>query len=174
MGPGRLTFEGKGPPAGVEPRPLETLTPLNNQATAPQRRCRTCGQDGRRIHCTSLAGEEQAKTLSRRKDRRHENLSSIEAGVSIVAVGFCETPEVLVGLTRWVRMRLRSALWRQWKTPRRRRAALLALKVPARLAKDTASSGYGPWRLIQSRGICTGLSNAYFRSLGFPSLIDGC
>ena len=39
--------------------------------------------------------------------------------------GFCETPEVLVVLTRWVRLRLRAALWRQWKTPRRRRAALL-------------------------------------------------
>jgi RNA-directed DNA polymerase len=36
--------------------------------------------------------------------------------------GFCETPEVLIGLTRWVRLRLRAALWRQWKTPRRRRA----------------------------------------------------
>src|SRR3954447_11548388 len=43
--------------------------------------------------------------------------------------GFCETPEVLIGLTRWVRLRLRAALWRQWKTPRRRRAALLELGV---------------------------------------------
>src|SRR6516165_10810442 len=34
--------------------------------------------------------------------------------------GFCETPEVLVALTRWVRLRLRAVLWRQWKTPRRR------------------------------------------------------
>jgi hypothetical protein len=41
--------------------------------------------------------------------------------------GFCETPEVLIALTRWVRLRLRAALWRQWKTPRRRRAALIAL-----------------------------------------------
>jgi hypothetical protein len=41
--------------------------------------------------------------------------------------GFCETPEVLIGLIRWVRLRLRAALWRQWKTPRRRRAALLEL-----------------------------------------------
>src|SRR6266404_2137245 len=39
--------------------------------------------------------------------------------------GFCETPEVLIYLTRWVRLRLWAALWRQWKTPRRRRAALL-------------------------------------------------
>src|SRR5262249_44548475 len=35
--------------------------------------------------------------------------------------GFCQTPEVLDYLTRWVRLRLRAALWRQWKTPRRRR-----------------------------------------------------
>jgi RNA-directed DNA polymerase len=33
-------------------------------------------------------------------------------------LGFCETPEVLVYLTRWVWLRLRAALWRQWKTPR--------------------------------------------------------
>jgi len=30
--------------------------------------------------------------------------------------GFCETPEVLVSLTGWVRRRLRCAIWRQWKT----------------------------------------------------------
>src|SRR3989441_276239 len=40
--------------------------------------------------------------------------------------GFCETPAELIALTRWVRLRLRAALWRQWKTPRRR-AALIAL-----------------------------------------------
>jgi len=28
--------------------------------------------------------------------------------------GFCETPVVLQYLTRWVRLRLRAALWRQW------------------------------------------------------------
>src|SRR5215475_4022410 len=48
--------------------------------------------------------------------------------------GFCETPEMLMYLTRWVRLRLRAALWRQWKTPRRRRAALIALGVGSRLA----------------------------------------
>src|SRR4029077_14570901 len=31
--------------------------------------------------------------------------------------GFCETPQVLVYLTRWVRMRLRSALWGPGKLP---------------------------------------------------------
>ena len=88
--------------------------------------------------------------------------------------GFCETPEVLIGLTRWVRLRLRSALWRQWKTPRRRRAALLQLGVRPRLARNTARSGLGPWYLARAKALSVGLSNAYFRSLGLPTLIDGC
>jgi RNA-directed DNA polymerase len=88
--------------------------------------------------------------------------------------GFCETPDVLVYLTRWVRLRLRAALWRQWKTPRRRRAALLALGVRPQLASNTAGSGRGPWYLAKSKALSVGLSNAYFKSLGLPTLIDGC
>ena len=85
--------------------------------------------------------------------------------------GFCETPEVLIAHTRWVRLRLRAALWRQWKTPRRRRAALIALGVLGEL-RNTADSGRGPWNLARSKALSVGLSNAYFKSLGLPSLID--
>src|SRR3982074_3266134 len=88
--------------------------------------------------------------------------------------GFCETPEVLIALTRWVRLRLRAALWRQWKTPRRRRAALVAHGVSPWTARNTAGSGRGPWYLARSRALSTGLSNAHFRSLGLPSLFGAC
>src|SRR6266516_2759206 len=88
--------------------------------------------------------------------------------------GFCETPEVLIALTRWVRLRLRAALWRQWKTPRRRRAALVANGVSTWAARNTAGSGHGPWYLARSRALSTGLSNAYFKSLGLPSLFQAC
>jgi RNA-directed DNA polymerase len=88
--------------------------------------------------------------------------------------GYCETPVVLQYLTRWVRLRLRAALWRQWKTQRRRRAALIRLGVAERLASNTAGSGRGPWYLARSRALSVGLSNAYFRSLGLPSLVDEC
>jgi RNA-directed DNA polymerase len=88
--------------------------------------------------------------------------------------GFCETPEVLIGLTRWVRLRLRAALWRQWKTPRRRSAALLELGVRPRLASNTAGSGLGPWYLAKAKALSVGLSNAYFNSLGLPSLFEEC
>src|SRR5215510_9995730 len=88
--------------------------------------------------------------------------------------GFCQTPEVLVALTRWVRLRLRAALWRQWKTPRRRRAELIALGVTERLANNTAGSGRGPWHLARSKALSVGHSNVYFRSLGLPSLFGTC
>ena len=68
--------------------------------------------------------------------------------------GFCETPQVLIGLIRWVRLRLRAALWRQWKTPRRRRAALLELGVRPRLARNTAGSGLGPWYRTSQGPVC--------------------
>ena len=85
--------------------------------------------------------------------------------------GFCETPEVLIALTRWVRLRLRAALWRQWKTPRRRRAALIALRVSGEL-RNTAGSGRGPWYIARSKALSVGLSNVHFKSLGLPSLIE--
>jgi RNA-directed DNA polymerase len=88
--------------------------------------------------------------------------------------GFCETPRVLVNLTCWVRVRLRVALWRQWKTPRCRRAALLALGVQPKLASNTAGSGRGSWYLAHAQALSVALSTAYFKSLGLPTLEDKC
>ena len=126
------------------------------------------------------------KALNRFKDRireitRQAKGVSIETTVKRLATymvgwrgyfGFCETPEVLIGLVRWVRLRLRCALWRQWKTPRRRRAALLQLGVRPQLAANTAGSGRGPWYLARAKALSVGASNAYFRSLGLPSLFE--
>jgi RNA-directed DNA polymerase len=88
--------------------------------------------------------------------------------------GFCETPDLLIQLTRWVRLRLRAALWRQWKTQRRRRAMLLQLGVRGALADNTAASGRGPWHLAHSKALNIALSNAYFRDRGLPSLFERC
>src|SRR6266480_2510421 len=88
--------------------------------------------------------------------------------------GFCETPTVLLYLTRWVRRRLRAALWRQWKTTRRRRASPLHLGFSPRLVRNTASSGRGPLPLARTKALTVRLSNAYFKSLGLPTLVDEC
>ena len=88
--------------------------------------------------------------------------------------GFCETPGVLIKLTYWIRRRLRAGLWRQWKTQRRRRAMLLQLGVRGALVASTATSSRGPWYLASTRALCFGLTNAYFRDRGLPSLFGRC
>jgi hypothetical protein len=39
---------------------------------------------------------------------------------------------------------------------------------------NMAGSGRGPWHLARSEALSLGLSNAYFRALGLPSLFGAC
>jgi RNA-directed DNA polymerase len=64
--------------------------------------------------------------------------------------GFCETPSVLERLDQWIRHRLRSIIWKQWKRGRLRFARLCARGVSKNLAAQTAGSDHGPWRLAHS------------------------
>jgi RNA-directed DNA polymerase len=84
--------------------------------------------------------------------------------------GKCETPSVLESLEQWVRRRLRSVIWKQWKRGRVRFAELLKRGVRPELAAKTAGSGHGPWRLADSPALHFALPNAYFDSLGIPRL----
>jgi RNA-directed DNA polymerase len=88
--------------------------------------------------------------------------------------GFCETSDILIQLTGWVRRRLRAAMWRQWKTRRRRRAMLVQLGVRGALAESTAVSSRGPWYIAHTKALSIALSNEYFRSRGLPSLYGRC
>jgi RNA-directed DNA polymerase len=84
--------------------------------------------------------------------------------------GKCETPTVLASLEQWVRRRLRSAIWKQWKRGRVRFAELRKRGVGKDLAAQTAGSAHGPWRLANSPALAIALPNAYFDSLGLPRL----
>jgi len=84
--------------------------------------------------------------------------------------GKCETPFVLEELERWVRRRLRSAIWKQWKRGPVRFAELRKRGVGQDLAAKTAGSAHGPWRLANSPALAIALPNAYFDSLGLPRL----
>ena len=88
--------------------------------------------------------------------------------------GFCETPEVLIVPDPLGPIATAGSVVAAMENPRRRRAALLALGVRPRLASNTAGSGRGPWYLARAKALSVGLSNAYFKSLGLPSLIEGC
>jgi len=87
--------------------------------------------------------------------------------------GFCQTPWVLVHLDAWIRRRLRSVRWAQWKQVGRRRAELEQRGVSREWAKKTACSNLGPWRLSQDPSICQALPNAFFDAFGLPRLAVG-
>ncbi|HEX2611924.1 MAG TPA: group II intron reverse transcriptase/maturase [Gemmatimonadales bacterium] len=84
--------------------------------------------------------------------------------------GKCETPHVLEVLERWLRRRLRSAIWKQWKRGSVRFAELRKRGVSGNLVAKTAGSAHGPWRLADSPALHYALPNAYFDSLGIPRL----
>jgi len=87
--------------------------------------------------------------------------------------GQCQTPSVLQGLEEWIRRRLRSVIWKQWKRGSVRFAELRKRGVNKDLAAKTAGSAHGPWRLANSPALAIALPNAYFDSLGIPRLIVG-
>jgi hypothetical protein len=61
--------------------------------------------------------------------------------------GFCQTPWILRNLDYWIRRRLRSMIWKQWKRGAVRFRELRRRDVSVDLAAKTAGSAHGPWRL---------------------------
>jgi RNA-directed DNA polymerase len=127
------------------------------------------------------------KALARFKQRVRE-LTGRTRGISLEArvaelgtylrgwrsyFGFCQTPWVLVPLDKWIRRRLRSVMWKQWKRFGRRVKELCKRGVGRDWAVRIASSGLGPWRLSHEPSICQALPNAFFDALGLPRLAAG-
>ena len=85
--------------------------------------------------------------------------------------GDCQTPTVLQGLEAWLRRRLRSVVWKQWKRGRTRFRELRKRGVGKDLAAQTAGSPHGPWRLANSPALTIALPNAFFAKLGLPPMV---
>jgi len=85
--------------------------------------------------------------------------------------GGCQTPSVLRDLEKWVRRRLRSVVWKQWKRGRTRFRELRKRGIDKALAAQTAGSPHGPWRIAHSPALSLALPNAYFAQLGLPPMV---
>jgi RNA-directed DNA polymerase len=81
-----------------------------------------------------------------------------------------ETPEVFADLDGWIRHRIRAIIWRQWKTPEKRKQELLRFGVRRPLAESTSQSSKGPWHLSNTSGVNIALSIKYLRMLGLYAL----
>ncbi len=121
--------------------------------------------------------QERVRTLTRRT--RGVNIERIAKDLTPYLRGWrgyfgrCETPSVLESLDQWLRRRLRSVIWKQWKRGTVRFAELRKRGVGKDLAAQTAGSAHGPWRIANSPALSLALPNAYFDSLGIPRLTGG-
>src|ERR1700726_3231020 len=84
--------------------------------------------------------------------------------------GFCQTPRVLTNLEAWIRRRLRSYLWRQWRNGHNRFNELRRRGVPKFNAAVAAGSPTGLWRMSGHPAVQQALRNHYFDSLRLPRL----
>ena len=132
---------------------------------APRRRIAPKAVDRFKERVRELTGRTRGVSV----ERMAEDLSRYLRGW-IGYFGKCETPSVLQRLERWIRHRLRSVVWKQWKRGTVRFAELRKRGVGKDLAAQTAGSAHGPWRLANSPALAIALPNAYFDSLGIPRL----
>jgi len=85
--------------------------------------------------------------------------------------GFSQTPVVLRNLESWIRRRLRTIIWRQWKRGKTRYKELRRRGIPRYQAAVAAGSPKGPWHMARHATVQQAFPNAYFDSLGLPSLV---
>jgi len=85
--------------------------------------------------------------------------------------GFSQTPSVLENLESWMRRRLRSIIWRQWKRGKTRYKELRQRGIPHYQAAVAAGAPHGPWHMARHATVQQAFPNAYFDSLGLPRLV---
>lgn len=121
--------------------------------------------------------KERIKELTRRnrgvsRSRMIEDLTEYLRGWRAY-YGFCETPSVLRYLDSWIRRRLRSYIWKQWKHGPKRLKELMKAGVNGELAAYTAGSSRGPWCISHSKALQMALPNAFFDMAGLLRLSVG-
>jgi RNA-directed DNA polymerase len=118
------------------------------------------------------------KSKIRQLTRRNWNIS-MEKRIAVLRkylngwqayYGFCETHSTLQRLDSWIRRRLRSAYWKQWKTYSKRKAELIKRNVSQETAHVTAWLARGAWRMSHMPGTRIALDNHHFDKLGLPRL----
>jgi RNA-directed DNA polymerase len=124
------------------------------------------------LRCKQKIRELTRRTRGISLERMTKDLASYLRGWKSY-FGICETPSLLQKLDQWIRRRLRSVIWKQWRHSRVRFRQLSQRGVGKDLAAQTVGSSHSCWRLANSPALSVALPNAYFDSLGLPRLFTG-
>ena len=73
-------------------------------------------------------------------------------------------------LDKWLRRRVRGRYWKQWRKSKTRLAKLRSLGVPSDVARGSAMSGKGPWRLSRTTAVQRTLTTEYLAEAGLFNL----
>jgi RNA-directed DNA polymerase len=73
-------------------------------------------------------------------------------------------------LDKWLRRRVRACYWKQWRKSKTRLKKLISYGVDSRVARGSAMSGKGPWRLSTTSGVQRALSNEVLTAEGLLNL----
>lgn len=84
--------------------------------------------------------------------------------------GLNQWQSLMRNLNKWIRRRLRSVLWKQWKTGSKRFKELRSRGVNKNLAAQTVGSCHKQWRISCSPALSIALPNNLFARLGLPEL----
>jgi group II intron reverse transcriptase/maturase len=120
------------------------------------------------------SARERIRTLTRRT--RGVRLERVIADLNVFLRGWvgyfrlAQTPSVIEDVEKWVRRRLRSLLWKQWKRGHARYRHLVELGLPRWRARRLAGAGSGPWRM--ARVLNSAIPPAYFVARGLLGLTD--
>ena len=123
------------------------------------------------LRCKQRVRELTQRTQGIRLEQMTRELASYLRGWKSY-FGYSQTPSVLERLDHWIRRRLRSVIWKQWKRSRVRVARLRQRNIGTDLAAQTAGSPHGPWRIANSPALSLAFPIAYFDALGLPRLLD--
>jgi RNA-directed DNA polymerase len=85
--------------------------------------------------------------------------------------GLAEEQGIFQSIDGWIRRRIRTILWRQWKRPRTRWRKLTALGLKKYTARRYAHSGDGPWKMAKSYGMHQAVTNGVIEKLGYKPMM---
>jgi hypothetical protein len=75
-------------------------------------------------------------------------------------------------LDKWIRRKLRTILWRQWKRPRTRQKKLAQLGLDRDRARRSAYNGRGPWWNAGASHMHQAVPTVMLQRMGLVSLLD--
>ena len=84
----------------------------------------------------------------------------------------CEVKKAIQRVDQWIRHRLRTIVWFQWKTPQNRYKRLVSLGLDRERAKKATGTGRGPWWNGSASHMNVALQIKDLRAMGLISLSD--